>query len=477
MKKVTIAISLVFLFISSYSQPDFYECTIGVAHGSVTEDGRPLIWKTRDYVSNHMGLKYKAVYNYKYIYIFDDTWVNFTTSGLNEHGLALVKSDVYDLTPAPTGPNASQIEWYAFANCKTIDEFQAYLDSTNITGRKTVGNYAMIDSTGAAVIFEVGGYEYWRFDANTLNDGLVVRTNFTINGGGNTGLERYNRSIDLISDFSSGDTLNHKNLIRYHLRDFSDASSQPYPIPYLNQANPNFPYGYFDTYFSICNYNSTSTAVIQGILPGEKPELSTMWAMLGHPAASITSPYWPVGTEPSIAQISLCDVALMIKEKLFDLPTSPRWINSHLLRDSLAGGLWTCTFPTEDYILDYAETFLNNWRSLDSVPVAQMLDIENELAQMVYDSLSSYYLSVGVETLVDNIEFIIYPNPASQSLNISAEGFIIEEATIYALTGQQVLQQRPVNGIIDISSLQPGMYIVEVMIENTRIRQKLLVQR
>ncbi len=33
------------------------------------------------------------------------------------------------------------------------------------------------------------------------------------------------------------------------------------------------------------------------------------------------------------------------------------------------------------------------------------------------------------------------------------------------------------NGTVDISVLQPGMYIVEVTIENTRIRQKLLVQR
>jgi hypothetical protein len=35
---------------------------------------------------------------------------------------------------------------------------------------------------------------------------------------------------------------------------------------------------------------------------------------------------------------------------------------------------------------------------------------------------------------------------------------------------------RPINGIVDISDLQTGMYIIEVTIENTRLRQKLLIE-
>jgi len=82
-----------------------------------------------------------------------------------------------------------------------------------------------------------------------------------------------------------------------------------------------------------------------------------------------------------------------------------------------------------------------------------------------------------IDISIDEDIISIYPNPATQELNITAEGHTIEEVNIYTLTGQQVHQESPVNGTIDISTLQPGMYIVEVMIENTRIRQKLLVQR
>jgi len=93
----------------------------------------------------------------------------------------------------------------------------------------------------------------------------------------------------------------------------------------------------------------------------------------------------------------------------------------------------------------------------------------------VQDSCEAHagYIDIGV---IEN-GITIYPNPACQELNISKEGYTIDEVTIYTLTGQQIIQKRPANGTVDISDLQPGMYIVEVTVENTRIRQKLLVQR
>ena len=72
---------------------------------------------------------------------------------------------------------------------------------------------------------------------------------------------------------------------------------------------------------------------------------------------------------------------------------------------------------------------------------------------------------------------VLYPNPAYHEFNISIDGNNIDELTIYTTTGKQVLRERLVKGTIDISALQAGMYIVEVTIENTRLWQKLLVQR
>ena len=83
-----------------------------------------------------------------------------------------------------------------------------------------------------------------------------------------------------------------------------------------------------------------------------------------------------------------------------------------------------------------------------------------------------------LHTYIENLELYVFPNPAQQELHISTDESVkITEVCIYSLTGQQVLQERPVDGTINISHLQPGMYIVEVTVENTRLRKKLLIQR
>jgi len=90
----------------------------------------------------------------------------------------------------------------------------------------------------------------------------------------------------------------------------------------------------------------------------------------------------------------------------------------------------------------------------------------------VEDSCPGFY----IDELNNGTYMELYPNPANHELNISAEGYSIDAVIIYTLTGQQVLHEKQVSGTIDISHLTPGMYIVEVTVENTRLRQKLLVK-
>jgi len=93
----------------------------------------------------------------------------------------------------------------------------------------------------------------------------------------------------------------------------------------------------------------------------------------------------------------------------------------------------------------------------------------------VQDSCEANAVSIDEQYIKDNLE--LFPNPAHQELNISVEGYIIQDVRIYNLAGQQMIVVSPVSNKVDISSLQPGMYIVEVTVENTKVRQKLLVQR
>ena len=92
----------------------------------------------------------------------------------------------------------------------------------------------------------------------------------------------------------------------------------------------------------------------------------------------------------------------------------------------------------------------------------------------VLDSCEANAFNIDEQFIKDNLN--LYPNPTIKEFNISLEGFSIDEVIIYTLTGQQVLMTRPKGESLDISNFHPGMYIVEVTVENRRIRQKLLVE-
>ncbi len=82
---------------------------------------------------------------------------------------------------------------------------------------------------------------------------------------------------------------------------------------------------------------------------------------------------------------------------------------------------------------------------------------------------------LSVEEQHMNAYLSLFPNPAKQEVNISTDDDReIEEVCIYTLIGQRVMQERSVNGILDISRLLSGMYIVEVTVENVKLRQKLV---
>jgi hypothetical protein len=92
----------------------------------------------------------------------------------------------------------------------------------------------------------------------------------------------------------------------------------------------------------------------------------------------------------------------------------------------------------------------------------------------VLDSCEANAVKIDEQYFKNNL--FLYPNPASRELNISAEGYAIDEVIIYTLTGQQVFAIRPKSETIDISSLPPGMYIVEVMVEGKKVREKVVVE-
>jgi len=84
---------------------------------------------------------------------------------------------------------------------------------------------------------------------------------------------------------------------------------------------------------------------------------------------------------------------------------------------------------------------------------------------------------LGVPSIDIESEISIYPNPANDKLSFSSEpGFRIDEVTIYNQIGQKVIHREGSINTIDVSNLEKGMYIGEVVSNGLKFRMKLIIR-
>jgi hypothetical protein len=83
----------------------------------------------------------------------------------------------------------------------------------------------------------------------------------------------------------------------------------------------------------------------------------------------------------------------------------------------------------------------------------------------------------SIENYPTNGDLILFPNPASSFITITTpQGEPVEEVVIYNHLGQKVLTLKPVNNTVDVSKLNPGIYLFEVFTKKNRFLKKLLVE-
>ena len=85
--------------------------------------------------------------------------------------------------------------------------------------------------------------------------------------------------------------------------------------------------------------------------------------------------------------------------------------------------------------------------------------------------------SIGIPNINVGYEFSIYPNPAEKEIFISVKnGITINEVNIYNQIGQKVLHENRITNKIDVSILRQGMYIIELVTNELKIREKLIIR-
>ena len=261
---------------------DAAACTSAIVSGCVTANGRPLLWKHRDTGAGDNKVERIAATDstFEYVALFNaadrdcrEAWI-----GYNSAGFAVMNTAVYNLKD-DTVTNMDReglVMTEALKRCRSVGDFARLLDSLpHPLGVEA--NFGVIDAAGDGAYFETCNYGYVKYDIADAPDGVLVRTNYAHSGrnGEGKGYTREDNAWHLLEPHIA----NH--CVSAEL--FTEVLSKQF---YCSRTGAD------DTYSEkqvladqdyIPRYTSTATVVVEGVVEGESPLLTTMWIGLGYP--------------------------------------------------------------------------------------------------------------------------------------------------------------------------------------------------
>jgi hypothetical protein len=447
---------------------DFGECTIAVISGSATPDGRPLLWKNRD-VSNDIQkfcyfeprMPHAETTFYAFIGNVYSADTNRVYMGVNEVGFAIINSNCYNLDDTLSrGIDDGELLRLALERCRSIEEFEQFLDYTHTKGRRDCWNIGAIDAYGGAMMYECANYSYEKYDAGNPDDapdGIIVRTTFALSGGSHRpSMNRYKRAYKLAHERDNEQPLDAKYVLQTMSRDLFNYLDDPYPLPYTGQQNGRPP-GFIFSHDVTINRNITrSVMVFRGVAPGEDPRLSTAFCTIGAPAISVAYPLWVLSRSIPVSlnfgqEVPMFSKVLLHRQMLYPLQKEPLYLNSQYLKNDNGTGLYEYIFPLENESIAMADSCLQLWSA--QIPTSsEIFEAQQFIASYVYFNYSQIpYLMSGLEQPFEfsAAEISCYPNPFNSSTVIYLSGFDSDSemsVNVYDLLGRRVRSFRGIHG-------------------------------
>lgn len=304
-------------------------CTSAIVSGKFTRSGRPLLWKNRDTSDQNNRVEFVRATragNYDFVALFDarDARDTAAWTGFNARGFAIMNTASYNLNkdnvPAKDMDCEGVVMRLALETCVTVDDFEALLKRLP----KPLGveaNFGVIDAQGHGAYFEAGNYTYVKYDLADEPSGVLTRTNYSYSGRSNEG-QGYIREQ------------NARALLAPHI-----AQMDITPAVFTEELSRTFYNSLVDKDYThsgqrwivdqdyIPRRSSTASIVIEGVLPGEDPLLTTMWTVLGYPPCGEMIPVWmgEGGVPASLRgqgknrHSSQCDKVLARKARVFSV--------------------------------------------------------------------------------------------------------------------------------------------------------------
>ena len=280
----------------------------------------------------------------------------------------------------------------------TVEDFCHFLDTISKPSL-IEANFGVIDAQGAAAMFEVDYYKYTMYDANNPKDapyGYIARTNFSFAGEVNrgAGYVRYMEADRVLMRASAMGGITPQGIFNDLSRSFRNGMLD---ID-LKSGKFNRPQGsgwFVDQDFIPRNSTSCSI-VVQGVKPGEKAELTTMWTMLGYPPTGIAVPLWVkdadrllppmVCWDKACAAAPLSDWSLRLSNNVFcynqGMGTN-RYLNWEKLYNMENNGYMQQLVTVEAEVFRRTCLLLDSWRQQGSIDSQEMQKLYQDVEALV----------------------------------------------------------------------------------------------
>ena len=156
------------------------------------------------------------------------------------------------------------------------------------------------------------------------------------------------------------------------------------------------------------------------------------------------------------------------------------WHADYFIGDTTAVYIWwEVQYPPAELDVDIwfgGEKYMAIKKIMDDVVYYGWIKLDVRSVMYTYILESAIYFTPFYIPEIRYPEVMIYPNPASHEVKVSVKNASIDKIMIYTIAGQKVSESPTGQNTIDISYLQPGMYIVEVIVAGRKVRQKLVVE-
>jgi hypothetical protein len=352
-------------------------CTLAVFSGGATANGRPLMWKNRDTSdpNNKMAYFTGPKHAFVAVVIAEDAKAVEVWGGLNTAGFAIMNSQADDLNLVEKkydGAGNGAFMKLALGECATVRDFEALL--VREKGKwDLAANFGVIDAEGGACFFETHPNGYQKFDAadpRVAPFGYLVRTNFAftspdmLKGGGFIRFERIGHIVEAARDANRVDA---RFILQEASRDLVHEKLHSYPLTRPLPEDPSEPL-YINTNDTINRNSSVSALLFQAPPAAERPDLATMWVILGQPVTGVAVPLWPAAgrvpaatTGPKTAPLN--DFARSLVGYLYPdrRGRMPQYLNVNRLRGYGGEGVLAKLMRIENLTLDKAAARLAEW--------------------------------------------------------------------------------------------------------------------